>query len=150
MSRIDEILKLAEKYREYTAENLSALVKAKSMSGGEKEAADTLAAQMRAAGFDEVKIDPLGNVIGRIGSGGKILAFDAHIDTVDTGNLDNWKFDPFSGEIRDGFVHGRGSGRIGLELPVNRRLEWQNLREVAPVKRQCNNRGACSPPSGVL
>ncbi len=109
MNRTEEILKLAEKYRDFTAESLSELVRAKSMSGEEKTAADVLAAQMRDAGFDEVSIDPLGNVIGRIGSGGKVLAFDAHIDTVDTGNLDNWNFDPFSGEIKDGFVHGRGS-----------------------------------------
>lgn len=109
MNRTEEILKLAEKYRDFTAESLSELVRAKSMSGEEKTAADVLAAQMRDAVFDEVSIDPLGNVIGRIGSGGKVLAFDAHIDTVDTGNLDNWNFDPFSGEIKDGFVHGRGS-----------------------------------------
>jgi len=109
MSRAEKILELAEKYRDFTAENLSALVQARSMSGEEKAAADVLAQQMKDAGFDEVNIDPLGNVIGRIGSGRKILAFDAHIDTVDTGNLDNWNFDPFSGEIKDGFVHGRGT-----------------------------------------
>jgi len=34
---------------------------------------------------------------------------DAHLDTVDVGNPDNWEFDPFSGEVRDGFVLGRGS-----------------------------------------
>ena len=38
------------------------------------------------------------------------------------------------------FVHGKGSGRIGPEWPVNRCLDRQNLREVAPVKRRCNNR----------
>jgi putative selenium metabolism hydrolase len=48
-------------------------------------------------------------VIGRIGNGKKILAFDGHIDTVDIGNIANWTQDPFSGEIRDGFVHGRGT-----------------------------------------
>ena len=64
---------------------------------------------MEAAGFDEVFLDPLGNVIGRIGNGKKILAVDAHMDTVDIGNRDNWDFDPFSGEIKDGFVHGRGT-----------------------------------------
>ena len=31
------------------------------------------------------------------------------MDTVDVGNLDNWSFDPFSGEIKDGYVHGRGT-----------------------------------------
>ncbi|MCP4156574.1 MAG: YgeY family selenium metabolism-linked hydrolase [bacterium] len=104
-----EILELAEKYRDYTAENLSKLVKIKSVSLEEKGVNEELVRQMKEAGFDEVRIDPLGNAIGRIGSGKKILAIDAHMDTVDVGNLDNWDFDPFSGEIKDGFVLGRGT-----------------------------------------
>jgi len=65
--------------------------------------------QMEEAGFDEVRIDGLGNVIGRIGNGKRVLAIDGHMDTVDVGNIDNWNFDPFSGEIKDGYVHGRGT-----------------------------------------
>jgi len=105
-SKINE---LAEKYRDYTAENLSKLVKLKSLSTEEKEVQYELKRQMEEAGFDEVKIDGLGNVIGRIGNGKKILAIDGHMDTVDLGNLDNWNFDPLGGEIKDGFVHGRGT-----------------------------------------
>lgn len=104
-----QIMTLAEKYRDYTAENLSRLVKIKSVSKEEKGVNLELKKQMEAAGFDEVRIDPLGNVIGRIGNGKKILAIDAHMDTVDVGNRDNWTFDPFSGEIKDGSVHGRGT-----------------------------------------
>lgn len=104
-----EIVALANKYSSLTAENLSALVKIKSMSGGEKEVVHEIKNQMLTAGFDEVRFDGLGNVIGRIGNGKHILAIDGHVDTVDVGNLDNWSFDPYSGEIRDGFVHGRGS-----------------------------------------
>ncbi|MCP5103658.1 MAG: M20/M25/M40 family metallo-hydrolase, partial [bacterium] len=96
-------------YKNYTAENLSKLVKIKSLSLGEENVMAELKRQMEDAGFDEVRIDPLGNVIGRIGSGSKILAIDAHMDTVDVGNLENWDFDPFSGEIKDGFVYGRGT-----------------------------------------
>ena len=103
------IMELAEKYRDYTAENLSKLVKIKSVSLEEKEVQLELKRQMEEAGFDEVRIDGLGNVIGRIGNGSKILAIDGHMDTVDFGNMDNWDFDPLSGEIKDGFVHGRGS-----------------------------------------
>ena len=103
------IMELAEKYRDYTAENLSRLVKIKSVSLEEKEVQLELKRQMEEAGFDEVRIDGLGNVIGRIGNGSKILAIDGHMDTVDFGNMDNWDFDPLSGEIKDGFVHGRGS-----------------------------------------
>lgn len=104
-----EVNKLAEKYQDYTAENLSKLIQKKSLSTQEKDAADELQIQMKEAGFDEVRIDKLGNVIGRIGNGKKIIAIDGHIDTVDMGNLDNWDFDPLGGEIKDGFVHGRGS-----------------------------------------
>lgn len=104
-----KIRELSEKYAGLTAGNLSELVKVKSLSGGEKEVAALLKSQMEAAGFDEVRIDGLGNVVGRIGNGSSILAFDGHIDTVDTGHLPNWSFDPYGGEIRDGFVHGRGS-----------------------------------------
>ncbi|MFO8066701.1 MAG: YgeY family selenium metabolism-linked hydrolase [Bacteroidales bacterium] len=104
-----KINELANKYRDYTAQNLSKLIKIKSLSLQEKEVQYELKRQMEEAGFDEVKIDGLGNVIGRIGNGKKILAIDGHMDTVDVGNLDNWDFDPFSGEIKDGYVLGRGT-----------------------------------------
>jgi putative selenium metabolism hydrolase len=104
-----EINKLAEKYADYTATNLSQLIVHKSLSTKEKEVAITLQQQLLEAGVDEARIDGLGNVIGRIGNGPKILAFDGHIDVVDLGNLSNWSFDPLGGEIKDGFVHGRGS-----------------------------------------
>jgi len=130
-----KINELSEKYRDYTAENLSKLVKIKSLSTQEKDVQLELKRQMEEAGFDEVKIDGLGNVIGRIGNGKKILAIDGHMDTVDFGNLENWKFNPLSGEIKDGFVHGRGtvdqeggpasfvtSGRILKELGFNKDL----------------------------
>ncbi len=106
---INKINKLAEKYKNYTANNLSRLVKIKSLSKEEKEVQTELKRQMEEAGFDEVNIDGLGNVIGRIGKGKKILAIDAHVDTVDFGNIYDWDFDPLSGEIKDGFVYGRGS-----------------------------------------
>lgn len=105
----NQINQLAEQYSNYTAENLSRLIKHKSLSTKEKEVVLELKQQMIDAGFDEVFIDGLGNVIGRIGKGEKILAFDGHIDVVDLGNLKNWTFDPLGGEIKDGFVHGRGT-----------------------------------------
>ena len=130
-----KINELAEKYKDYTAENLSKMIKIKSLSMQEKEVQLELKRQMEEAGFDEVKIDGLGNVIGRIGNGKKILAIDGHMDTVDLGHMDNWDFDPLGGEIKDGFVHGRGtvdqeggpaafvtSGRILKELGFDKDL----------------------------
>lgn len=131
-NRINE---LAHKYRDYTALNLSKLVQIKSLSCGEEQVQQELKRQMEEAGFDEVRIDGLGNVIGRIGTGKKTLAIDGHMDTVDIGNRENWDFDPLGGEIKDGFVHGRGtvdqeggpaafvtSGRIIKELGLHEGL----------------------------
>jgi putative selenium metabolism hydrolase len=133
VNNFQKINELSQKYSDYTAQNLSKLVKIKSLSTLEKDVQSELKRQMLEAGFDEVKIDGLGNVIGRIGSGRKILAIDGHMDTVDLGNIDNWRFDPLGGEIKDGFVHGRGSvdqkggpaafvtsGRILKELKFDR------------------------------
>ena len=100
---------LSEQYRDYTANNLSKLVKIKSLSLGEKDVQQEVVRQMKEAGADEVFVDGLGNVMGRIGDGDRILAIDGHVDTVDVGNPGNWDFDPFSGEVKEGFVHGRGA-----------------------------------------
>jgi putative selenium metabolism hydrolase len=128
-----QINELSHKYSDYTAQNLSKLVKIKSTSGYEKDVQLELKRQMEEAGFNEVRIDGIGNVIGRIGNGKRILAIDGHMDTVDVGNAANWTFDPFGGEIKDGYVFGRGtvdqkggpaaavtSGRILKELGFDR------------------------------
>jgi putative selenium metabolism hydrolase len=109
MNLAKNILEKSEQYKNFTAANLSRLIKCKSLSTKEDKTVRELKYQMEEAGFDEVKIDGLGNVIGRIGNGKKIIAIDGHIDTVDVGNIDNWTFEPLSGDIKNGFVHGRGS-----------------------------------------
>lgn len=154
-----KINELSEKYRDYTAQNLSKLVQIKSLSLEEKEVQLELKRQMEEAGFDEVRIDGLGNVIGRIGnlpadrqSGQKILAIDGHMDTVDMGNMDNWDFNPLGGEIKDGFVHGRGtvdqeggpaafvtSGRILKELGFDKDLTIYFVGSV--IEEDCD--GLC-------
>jgi len=63
-----KINELSHKYRDYTAQNLSKLVQIKSTSMYEKDVQLELKRQMEEAGFDEVRIDGLGNVIGRIGN----------------------------------------------------------------------------------
>jgi putative selenium metabolism hydrolase len=147
--RINE---LSEKYRDFTAQNLSKLVQIKSLSTKELEVQLELKCQMEKAGFDEIMIDGLGNIIGRIGTGKKILAIDGHMDTVDIGNPENWSFDPLGGEIRDGFVHGRGSvdqkggpaafvtaGRILKELGFDKDLTIYCIGSV--IEEDCD--GLC-------
>jgi len=105
----DEILAKAEEYRDYTAKTLSEMVKIKSYDGDEEAVCRKIVEMCEEAGFDEVRIDGLGSVVARVGNGPKSIAIDAHIDTVEVGDPSQWKFDPFSGEIKDGLVHGRGS-----------------------------------------
>jgi succinyl-diaminopimelate desuccinylase len=51
------------------------------------------------------------SVIARLGDGkGPILGFNSHLDTVGTGSRGDWTREPFSGEVADGRIWGRGSG----------------------------------------
>ena len=85
------------------------LIAIKSLSAQEGDVIRRVEAEMKACGYDEVRIDPMGNILGRIGSGPRVLAFDAHVDTVDVGNPANWEVDPFEGDERDGVIYGRGA-----------------------------------------
>lgn len=67
------------------------------------------AAEMRKLGFDEVRFDQMGNILGRIGNGSKTLVYDSHIDTVGIGNPDEWQWDPFVGKVEDGIFFARGA-----------------------------------------
>ena len=80
-----------------------------SLSSQEGDVAKRIQAEMEKLGYDEVFIDPQGNVIGRIGNGSKIVALDGHIDVVDVGELSNWNTDPFDPVLKDGVIYGRGT-----------------------------------------
>ena len=99
----------ARELRETTAGTLSELIKIPSFSGEEEQVCRRVAALCEELGLDDVRIDGLGSVVARLGNGPRILAFDAHVDTVGVGDESRWELDPFSGLIRDGFVHGRGA-----------------------------------------
>ena len=51
----------------------------------------------------------MGNVLGYMGTGRKLIGFDAHIDTVGIGNRDNWEFDPYEGYETEEEIGGRGT-----------------------------------------
>ncbi|MCB8950030.1 MAG: YgeY family selenium metabolism-linked hydrolase [Ardenticatenaceae bacterium] len=85
------------------------LVRIKSLPGQEAEAIKFAEQTMMALGYDEVTIDAMGNVLGRIGNGEKSILLDAHLDTVAVNDAAEWAVPPFSGEVRNGRLHGRGS-----------------------------------------
>ena len=82
-----KIKEAAQNYQEDMTRFLRAIVKNPGESCDERKHIETIEAEMKKLGFDEVVIDPQGNVIGYMGTGDKIIAFDAHIDTVGIGNI---------------------------------------------------------------
>ena len=51
------------------------------------------------------------NLIAEIGEKGsdRVLVLNGHLDVVPIGDRSRWSFDPFSGEVRDGYLYGRGA-----------------------------------------
>lgn len=68
-----------------------------------------IAAEMETLSFDRVEIDGLGNVLGYMGTGPCLIAYDAHIDTVGIGEIRNWNFDPYAGYENETEIGGRGT-----------------------------------------
>jgi len=103
------IQKRAKALEKDTVRFLAELVRTPSFSSKEKEVIQVIKREMKKVGFDQVRIDGFGNIIGRIGKGPRVIAFDAHIDTVYPGDLDQWDFDPFKPRIKNGKIWGRGT-----------------------------------------
>ena len=103
------IKKAAEGYKDDMTAFLRAIVKNPGESCDEKAHIQTIADEMKKVGFDKVEIDPMGNVLGYMGTGRKLIGFDAHIDTVGIGNRDNWEFDPYEGYETEEEIGGRGT-----------------------------------------
>ena len=86
-----------------------ALVQQGAMAGQEAPVAEVVRAAMQALGYDEVVTDALGNVTGLIGprNAPVKLLFDGHMDVAPASG--SWSRDPFSGDLDEGQVHGRGT-----------------------------------------
>jgi putative selenium metabolism hydrolase len=104
-----KVKKAAEGYEKDMTKFLREIVKFPGESCGEKAHADRILEEMKKVGFDEAGIDKMGNVIGYMGKGKTLIAFDGHIDTVGIGNKANWKFDPYEGYENDTELGGRGT-----------------------------------------
>ncbi|QTA37726.1 YgeY family selenium metabolism-linked hydrolase [Thermosipho ferrireducens] len=106
---MNHALEFAKNYKKDIVNFMSRLIQARSYSGEEQKVIQVIKSEMEKVGFDDIKVDKLGNIIGRIGNGKHIIAMDAHIDTVDIGNEKLWERDPFSGEYDNEWVYGRGA-----------------------------------------
>lgn len=105
----NKIKEAAENYEADMTKFLRDIVKFPGESCDEEAHVNRIAEEMNKLGFDKVEIDPMGNVLGYMGTGETLIGYDAHIDTVGVGNLDNWEFDPYEGFESDTEIGGRGT-----------------------------------------
>ncbi len=99
----------AAEYEQAMTKFLRELIAIPGESAGEEKVIGRIKQEMEALGFDKIEVDPMGNILGYMGDGDKIVAYDAHIDTVGIGNIDNWTFDPYAGYETDEEIGGRGA-----------------------------------------
>ena len=104
-----------------------ALIRCPSVTPAEGGALDALAALLEPAGFmvhrprfSDPGLPDVENLYARIGTGAPHLVFAGHVDVVPPGDAAAWRFPPFSGEVADGHLWGRGAcdmkGAVAAEV----------------------------------
>ena len=106
---MSEIQKIAKSMESDLIGFLRDIVTIPSVCGQEERVVQRIKAEMKRIGYEEIIIDEFGNLLGRIGSGSRILAIDGHCDTVEVGNAENWTVDPYGVQLKDGMMYGRGA-----------------------------------------
>ena len=113
------------------------IIRIPSLSSEEGAVVERIRDEMLRIGYDEVTIDPMGNVIGRIGSGPRVIAFDGHVDTVDVGDPELWDRDPHSGDIEGDILYGRGTsdmkGGVASSVYAGALLKQQGIPDNVTV-----------------
>ena len=122
MSSKNAYLQAAQKYEKPMVKFLREMIAIPSESAEEGPVIDRIKKEMESTGaFDKIWVDGLGNLLGQVGKPGKgkkLIAIDAHVDTVGVGNRDEWKHDPYKGKVADGKVWGRGAGDQEGAIPA--------------------------------
>ncbi len=105
----EPIQKRVEQQREDILKFFREIVAIPSMNSDLKGVGERIGQEMTRLKFDEVRFDKMGNILGRIGTGKRVLVYDSHVDTVGIGDRSQWKWDPFQGKIDDGKLYARGT-----------------------------------------
>ncbi len=110
-NRLDtgELARRAQGYEADMVNFLRELIAIPAESCQEGPVVNRIRQEMEKAGFDEVRIDGMGNILGRIGSGRTVIMMDSHTDTVGVGDPREWTWDPYQGKVENGYIYGRGA-----------------------------------------
>ncbi|MFA5624805.1 MAG: YgeY family selenium metabolism-linked hydrolase [Bradymonadales bacterium] len=109
MIAFEKIRERAEFYKDDMTKFLRDMIRIPSESCQERDVVLRIKEEMEKVGFDKITIDPMGNILGYIGHGKRLIAMDAHIDTVGIGDKGLWNFDPYEGKEDDKTICGRGA-----------------------------------------
>jgi succinyl-diaminopimelate desuccinylase len=92
------------------------LIRCPSVTPQDAGALDVVERTLKAVGFETHRLpfsEPgtpdVDNLFAKFGSGAPHLVFAGHTDVVPSGDVSRWRFDPFSAEIADGRLYGRGA-----------------------------------------
>lgn len=104
-------LTMTDDLKELVLEITQSLVRVESPSGKEGQVIDLVAGWMNRLGYDDVRIDENGNVIGKLSNQklGPVVLYDSHVDIVPAADADQWTYAPFGGEIIGDRIYGRGT-----------------------------------------
>ena len=109
-----QIHEAMEKNKAVLLEMASEMVRTKSITGNEYEIGQVFKKWLERFGFDTSiveKEERHPNVIGEWrGAEGPGFVYNGHLDTLPAADSQLWSFDPFGGEVKDGYIQGRGTG----------------------------------------
>ncbi|MGF1448472.1 MAG: YgeY family selenium metabolism-linked hydrolase [Opitutales bacterium] len=127
----------AQKYETQMVDFLRQMVAIPSESCEEGAVIDRIRQELETVGgYDRIRVDGLGNLIAELGSGPRIIAIDAHVDTVGVGDRDEWAHDPYTGKVEDGIVYGRGAGDQEGAIP-SMVYAGRILRDLQLLPQEC-------------
>jgi succinyl-diaminopimelate desuccinylase len=109
------------------------LVRCPSVTPADAGALGVLQQTLSAAGFtvqrvtfSEAGTPDIDNLYARIGTGAPHITFAGHTDVVPPGDERAWSLKPFAGEVKEGFLYGRGAVDMkgGIACAVAAALEY--------------------------
>ena len=105
---------------------------------GDTQAICAAAAEhLAAAGYavsTPMRTAPIANLVATLGTGAPSLVFNAHIDTVGTGDPAAWRTDPFAATMMDGRIHGLGANNCKGSAAVHLWLAGEIARRGGPAR----------------
>ena len=81
-----------------------------------------------------MRTPPIANLVARMGEDTPCVVFNAHIDTVGTGDRAAWRTDPFAATSEQGRIHGLGANNCKGSAAVHLWLAGEVARRGGPAQ----------------